>query len=45
MRPLSFRGALPNGDWDAHKSAGTRAYKKGNYAEAEAQFAVALKQA
>ena len=37
--------AVPEATWKAYKAAGSKAYKQGNYIEAEKQFSVALKMA
>lgn len=37
--------AVPGATWKAYKAAGSKAYKQGNYIEAEKQFAVALNMA
>ena len=37
--------AVPEATWKAYKAAGSKAYKQGNYVEAEKQFAVALNMA
>jgi tetratricopeptide (TPR) repeat protein len=35
--------AVPEATWEAYKAAGSKAYKQGNYIEAETQFSIALK--
>jgi tetratricopeptide (TPR) repeat protein len=43
LRPLGLRGPGATGRWRSHKTAGEKAFRVGDYAEAEKHFSAALK--